>query len=121
MLIWVYLLECADGKFYVGSHRGADPEDRVAEHNAGLFPEAWTFNRRPVRLLWAGDFSDPLEAVSFERQMKGWTRAKKIAFVEQDWEQLKTLSRSQTAPAVTERGRFYRLTHPDSAEGGSGG
>jgi putative endonuclease len=116
MQIWVYLLECADGRFYVGSHRGPYPEDRVDEHNAGLYPKAWTYRRRPVRLIWAGDFEDPSEAVAFERQMKGWTRAKKIAFVTQDWEKLKALSQSRTAPAVHTRGRFYKLTHLDNLE-----
>ena len=120
MLIWVYLLECADGRFYVGSHRGANPEERVAEHNAGVFPKAWTLRRRPVRLVWAGDFEDPVEAVAVERQMKGWSRAKKIAFVKRDWEELKALAVSRTAPALHERGRFYELTHPDNVTGSDG-
>ncbi len=51
--------------------------------------------------------------------MKGWTRAKKIAFVNRDWEGLKASSVSRTAPAVHERGRFYRLTHPDNVADGS--
>jgi len=38
MRIWVYILICADDSFYVGSHRGADPVVREAEHNDGLDP-----------------------------------------------------------------------------------
>ena len=112
MQFWVYLLQCADGKYYVGSHRGNDVEVRVWEHNEGVNPRAFTFSRRPVKLLWCGAFADPAEMVSFERQMKGWTRAKKEAFVREDWERLKELSKSRTAPPVRERGRFYKLTHP---------
>jgi len=118
MQFWVYLLQCADGKYYVGSHRGSDVDARVGEHNEGINPKAFTFSRRPVRLLWCGAFADPAEIVSFERQMKGWTRAKKEAFVQGDWEGLKALSKSRTAPPVREKGRFYKLTHPDKPKDG---
>ena len=118
MQFWVYLLQCADGKYYVGSHRGEDVEARVWQHNAGINPKAFTFSRRPVKLLWCGTFVDPAEMVSFERQMKGWTRAKKEAFVRGDGERLKELSKSRTAPPVRERGRFYKLTHPDKPKDG---
>ena len=49
-LAWVYILRCADGRYYVGSHRGPDIDLRVGEHSAGKYPEAWTFRRRPVEL-----------------------------------------------------------------------
>tara|TARA_R110000787_G_scaffold238786_1_gene344983 strand:- start:289 stop:648 length:360 start_codon:yes stop_codon:yes gene_type:complete len=116
MQFWVYLLLCADGKYYVGSHRGDDVETRVWTHNQGSDPKAFTFRRLPVELVWAGAFPDPTSMVSFERQMKGWSRAKKEAFVRGDWARLKALSKSQTAPPIRELGKFYKLTHPDSQE-----
>jgi len=115
MQFWVYLLRCADGKYYIGSHRGDDVEPRVWEHNEGIDPKAFTYSRRPVTLVWCGAFSDPTEMVNFERQMKGWTRAKKEAFVRGDWDRLQALSKSRTSPPVREKGRFYKLTHPDDA------
>ena len=48
--------------------------------------------------------------------MKGWSRAKKDAFVKGDWTRLKALAKSQTAPPIRERGKFYKLTQPDSQE-----
>ncbi|MGE6699197.1 GIY-YIG nuclease family protein [Hyphomonas sp. NPDC076900] len=114
MQFWVYILECSDGRFYVGSHRGDDPENRVHEHNQGLYPKAYTFRRRPVKLVWSGEFEDPNDAVCFERQLKGWSRAKKIAFINGDWDELKELAKSRTAPAIHEKGLFYKLTHPDA-------
>ena len=52
-VFFVYILRCADGSYYVGSHRGTDINVRVAEHNAGKHSNAWTFKRRPVELVWS--------------------------------------------------------------------
>ena len=38
MTAWAYMLRCADGRYYVGSHRGLDVTGRAADHNSGLFP-----------------------------------------------------------------------------------
>ena len=81
---WVYILECADGAYYVGSHRGPGMEQRVAQHNAGAFPGAFTASRRPVRLLWAEMVSRYDDAVAFERRVKGWRREKKEALIRGD-------------------------------------
>ena len=96
MKVWVYILRCADDAYYVGSHRGDDPKDREAQHNAGLDPKAWTYSRRPVALVWAGEFEDPLEAIAFERQLKRWSRAKKEAVIRGDWAALPALARRRS-------------------------
>ncbi len=93
MQIWVYIVRCADGSYYTGTHRGADPELRVAEHNDGARPEAYTYSRRPVTLVWASEFEDPVEAISFERQAKGWSRRKKEAVIRGEWTALPGLAR----------------------------
>ena len=89
---WVYILRCNDGKYYVGSYRGAFIDDRVEEHNAGLY-RGYTFSRRPVTLLWSYAFQSIAEAVRLERQLKGWSRAKKEAFMADDVEHLKALAK----------------------------
>ena len=48
---WVYMLECADGSFYVGSTRDT-LEARIVQHDAGVFG-GYTASRRPVRLVWS--------------------------------------------------------------------
>ncbi|WP_193607175.1 GIY-YIG nuclease family protein [Nocardioides lijunqiniae] len=53
-MAWVYILQCSDGSYYVGST--IDLEGRVSAHNLGL-GAAYTSRRRPVRLLWAAEFS----------------------------------------------------------------
>lgn len=98
MQIWVYILACADQAYYVGSYRGADPGEREAQHNDGLDLKAWTYSRRPVRLVWSTEFEDPGQAVAFERQLKGWTRAKKEAVIRGEWKALPALARRRNRP-----------------------
>jgi putative endonuclease len=99
MRIWVYILECADGAYYVGSYRGSDPSVREAEHNDGRDPKAWTYHRRPVKIVWQDEFEDPGQAVAFERQMKGWSRAKKEAVIRGNWQALPDLARRRSRAA----------------------
>ena len=96
MRYWVYMLECSDGRFYVGSYRGADIDDRVGEHNAGRYHNAWTYTRRPVTLVWSQEYQLALQAVAVERQLKGWRRAKKEAVIRGDWYALRELAKSYT-------------------------
>ncbi|MHA7872827.1 MAG: GIY-YIG nuclease family protein, partial [Hyphococcus sp.] len=56
----------------------------VEEHNQGLHRNAYTYTRRPVTLVWSDWFSRFDDAVAFERQLKGWSRAKKEAFIHGD-------------------------------------
>ena len=90
---WVYILRCADDAYYVGTTRLSDPTERVWEHNLGENPRAWTYRRRPVKLVWAEHFQSRAEAVSFERQLKGWSRRKKEAVISGEWERLPVLSK----------------------------
>lgn len=90
MQIFVYMLKCRDGSYYVGTARG-DLERRVQEHNSSRFG-GYTSTRLPVELVWAQEFEDPIEAVAQERRLKGWRRAKKEALIAGDFEALKRLS-----------------------------
>jgi len=67
MRAWVYMLQCADGRYYVGSYRGHDVETRVGEHNAGIHPDAWTCKRRPVKLVWCQEFQRITDAIAVEQ------------------------------------------------------
>ncbi len=79
----VYLLRCADRSYHVGSTRGT-LEQRVGEHNAGTFG-GHTATRRPVELVWSRDFDGITDAIACERQLKGWSRAKKEALIRGDY------------------------------------
>ena len=88
---WVYILRCNDGSYYVGS-TSQDPEARTGEHNAGRFG-GYTSTRLPVELVFQESFPDIRQAHDFERQIKGWTRAKKEALIRREWSALPALAR----------------------------
>ena len=90
---FVYILRCADGSYYVGSTRGT-LENRVNEHNAGIFG-GYTKPRRPVELVFHEAFDRITDAIAAERQLKGWRRAKKEALIRGDLDALTHLSRSR--------------------------
>ena len=83
MAFWVYILRCADGKYYTG--HTDDLERRIAQHHAGGFCD-FTTRRRPVRLIWAEAVGTRDEALASELRVKKWSRAKKEALAAGDWE-----------------------------------
>ena len=89
---FVYMLRCADGSFYVGSATAKDLTPRIAQHQAGTFG-GYTSLRRPVELVWSGCFDRITDAIAAERQIKGWSRAKKIALIDGNWACLQELSK----------------------------
>jgi putative endonuclease len=92
MGISVYMLRCADGSYYVGSATGDDLAMRVNQHNAGSH-KGYTFSRRPVVLVWSEHFDRITDGIAAERQLKGWSRAKKEALLRSDWAKVSELSR----------------------------
>jgi len=89
----VYILECADGSYYVGSTTSLDL--RLAQHQAGD-GAAYTRRRRPVRLVYAASFDRVDEAYAFEKQVQGWSRAKRRALIDGRLSDLVGLSRSRS-------------------------
>jgi len=89
---FVYMLQCADGSFYVGSARSDDLSKRVAEHESGAF-QGYTYTRRPLRLMWSQHFQQITDAIAAERKIKGWSRAKKEALIRGDWQEIKLLAK----------------------------
>src|SRR5215218_3345030 len=93
LVLWVYIVKCADGSYYVGSTK-QDPEVRVWEHNEGLVRTAYTYSRRPVVLVYCEDYASWADGFARERQIKGWSRAKKEALIARNWDELQRLSRT---------------------------
>ena len=87
---WMYILECSDGSYYVGSTR--DLERRTWEHNEGLGAR-YTARRRPVRVVYSAEFASIAEAYEREKQVQGWGRAKREALIRGDYDALPQLAR----------------------------
>jgi predicted GIY-YIG superfamily endonuclease len=90
---WVYILKCADNSYYVGSTN--DLFRRIAEHQNGLPKGSYTSSRLPVELVWSAEFGTHDEAFTQERRIKGWTRAKKEALMNGDWEGLHRIVKNE--------------------------
>ena len=90
-MAYVYMLRCRDGSYYVGSAR-TTLEARVGEHNAGTLG-GFTSSRRPVELVWHQEFQRITDAIAAERQLKGWSRAKKEALIRGDFDSVKAFAK----------------------------
>jgi predicted GIY-YIG superfamily endonuclease len=89
---FVYILKCADGSYYTGST--IDLDMRIAQHRAGYF-KGYTSSRLPVELVWQQDFSTEHEAFLCERQVKGWSRAKKEALIRGDFDAIHEIVKTE--------------------------
>lgn len=88
-----YILKCADGSYYVG--HTDDMDRRFSEHQSGMFP-GYTHKRRPVELMWNDAFQTRHDAQAAEKQIKGWSRAKKEALVRGDWNNVSELAKCRS-------------------------
>jgi putative endonuclease len=75
---YVYIMGSRLGVLYIGVTNNL--ERRVQEHREGLTP-GFTKKYRVRRLLYFEQFDGPAEAISRERQIKGWKRARKLDLI----------------------------------------
>ena len=92
MDFYTYLLRCNDGSYYAG--HTDDLENRIAQHRTGALG-GYTAKRLPVTLVWSDRFPTRDEAFAAERQIKGWSRAKKEALIAGDWSRISALARNR--------------------------
>ena len=92
MAFHAYMLRCADGSYYTG--HTDDLDHRMARHATGELG-GYTAKRKPVELVWSEAFPTREEALAAERQIKGWSRAKKEALIAGDWERISALARNR--------------------------
>ena len=94
---YFYMLRYSDGSYYVGHTN--DLDQRLAAHERGAI-EGCTLSRRPVELVFSDQFSTRLEAFHRERQIKGWSWAKKEALIKGGWDGLVELSNRSSGQAI---------------------
>ncbi len=71
-----------------------DLDKRLAEHIAGAY-SGFTSKRLPVKLVFSCEMPTIHDAFLRERQIKGWTRRKKEALINGDWDKLIEYSKSK--------------------------
>ena len=91
-MAFTYILKCSDGSYYVGSTDNL--EERIKQHQSGNGCD-YTRTHRPVELIYTEEFDTFQKAFQRERQLHGWSRAKKEALIKGDIELLKALSKKK--------------------------
>jgi putative endonuclease len=91
---FVYILECSNGTLYVGSTENlARRFDRHISGDAA----AHTAKCPPQRLIWSEEHLTLAAAIARERQLKGWSRAKKLPLAQSRLGELKQLAKRRSA------------------------
>ena len=90
---YVYILKCADDSYYTGVTSNLD--QRMQQHESGFYPECYTASRRPVELVFYAEFTNIGFAIDKEKQIKKWSRSKKEALINGDFDQLPDLAKKK--------------------------
>jgi putative endonuclease len=77
-MAWMYILECSDGSYYVGSTKNL--EYRFSEHQEGKGAK-YTSRRLPVKLVYSEEYERVVDAYTREKQVQNWSRAKREALI----------------------------------------
>ena len=86
MFAYMYILECSNGKFYVGSTKYLDR--RVEQHQSEKGAN-YTRKHLPVKLVYYEEFDRIEDAFKREKQIQRWSHKKKKALVEGRVDELK--------------------------------
>ena len=90
---YVYILKCSDNSYYTGVT--SNLEQRFFQHESGFYPDCYTFKRRPLVLVFYAEFTEPIKAIETEKQIKKWSKAKKEALINNEFEKLPNLSKKK--------------------------
>jgi putative endonuclease len=90
---YMYILECADKSYYTGSTKYL--ELRLQQHQNGEGANH-TKNRLPVKLVYSEEFDRIDDAFFREKQVQGWSRRKKEALINGQFDKLPLLAKNYT-------------------------
>ena len=90
-MTYVYILRSINrpGQLYIGIT--VDLNQRLGYHNSGRCPHTSKF--MPYEIVYTEQFTEEGDAFKRERQIKGWTRAKKEALIAGNRKELKKLAK----------------------------
>ena len=90
-LSYLYMLKCSDDSYYTGIT--SNLSKRIVDHETGKHRDSYTYNRRPIKLVYYAEFTDINTAIQSEKQIKKWSRVKKEALINNVFDQLHNLSK----------------------------
>ena len=90
---YVYILKCSDKTYYTGIT--SNLEQRLLEHTKGLKKGSYTYFRRPIELVFYCEFTEAKMAISKEKQIKKWSKVKKEALINNEYETLPNLAKKK--------------------------
>lgn len=91
-MAWMYILQCADGSYYVGSTK--DLDRRLWQHQSGQGAK-YTSRRLPVKLVYSEEYERVADAFAREKQVQNWSRAKREALIKGEYENLPPLAKKK--------------------------
>ncbi|MEL7517420.1 MAG: Mov34/MPN/PAD-1 family protein [Pseudomonadota bacterium] len=112
MPFWTYMLHCNTGRFYTGHTDNL--EHRIADHKAGRF-DGFTKDWLPVELVWSQEVATRDEAKAAEKRIKGWSRAKKLALIRGDWNEISRLAKKKSSPSTSSGQAEVEVLHSVSS------
>ena len=89
----MYILLCNDGSYYTGST--TDLERRLRQHFSGEGANH-TKKHPPIQLLYYEEFNRIDMAFYREKQVQGWSKQKKEALINGDYNKLSKLAKNYT-------------------------
>ena len=91
-MAWMYILECADGSYYVGSTKNL--ERRIEQHQSGN-GSRYTSGRLPVTLVYGEEYDRIADAFYREKQVQNWSRVKREALINNNAETLPSIAKKK--------------------------
>lgn len=91
---YIYILHCTDSSYYTDVTN--DIERRFKEHEDGENKNCYTYKIRTVELVYLERFHNIDNAIDYEKQIKGWSRKKKEALINDAFDKLRKLSKNYT-------------------------
>ena len=90
---YLYILKCSDDSYYTGVT--SNLTQRMYQHESAFYPDCYTASRRPLELVFYAEFTNISFAIDKEKQIKKWSRAKKEALINGDYDALPNLAKKK--------------------------
>ena len=105
---YLYIAECSDKSYYTGITN--DLANRQEQHNSGGNKKCYTYNKRTIKIVYSEEYTNVWDTIGREKQIKGWSRAKKQALINKNFDSLPELSKRKTPSATKDNQKSDQIT-----------